>query len=324
MNQAYDYNGHVVAPSKPTKVLRTVKKTIHIDSADRDTSKFFTNGCWVAYLPRNYQNVTKIRLKSAEFPPLLSTTPVAPASAISGIAANTPASGYFTATVSSTSGFAVGNTVVITNLAGVTAFNGTYIIQSIPTTTTFTVKSSTSGTPTYGSSPLATITATPPPGAVSHDYSRGMNVPTATYSSDSPITTPTYYFTIELSGLNKIDETVVDGNKSTLIDNFFAKIPAMTQTYGTTSFIEYNESSNHDTTAVFSPPIENLDRLQIQTRLHSQQNNNGFIYWTSDGAVATASTIGGSANYNLTLEIEYLENGFDDFSSFETRLGCRN
>ena len=129
---------------------------------------------------------------------------------------------------------------------------------------------------------------------------------------------------VELGGLNKTDETVVGGNKSTLTDSFFAKIPAMTQTYGPTSFIEYNESSNHDTTAVFSPPIENLDRLQITTRLHSQQDHSGFIYWTSDGTVSTpvssASNRTGPSEYNLTLEIEYLENAFDEFSSFETRL----
>jgi len=309
MNHAFDYNGHVVSQSKPQKVLRTVKKTIHIDSADRDTSKFFTNGEWVAYLPRNYQNVTKIHLKSAEFPQLI-TYP----NMTTTISSTAVANGFATFTVGTTSGILPGNTVVLTS-AGL--YNGTYIVQSVPSTTTFMVRTTGTGAQTSGTVTLTT------PGAIERLYTSGNNGPSATYGSDTRITTPTYYFTVELAGLNKTDETVVGGNRSALTDNFFAKIPTTTQTYSTTSFIEYNESANHDTTAVFSPPIENLDRLHIQTRIHSQQNNTGFIYWTSDGSTATTSNTGGAANYNLTLEVEYLENAFDEFSSFETRLGSR-
>ncbi len=306
MSQAYDYNGVVVAPSAPKKVLRTVKKTIHIDSADRDTSRYHTNGDWIAFLPRTYKNVTKIHLKSAEFPPV-----VAYPNVVTTITSTATSSGIATFTVGSTAGISAGSTVVLTS-AG--SYNGTYVVQSVPSSTTFTVRTATTGAQTSG-----TVTLTNP-GAVSHPYSNGANVPGATYSNDTPITSSTYYFVVELGGLNKTDETVVAGNKSTLTDSFFAKIPAMTQTYGPTSFIEYNENANHDTTATFSPPIENLDRLQITTRLHSQQDHSGFIYWTSDGAVASSGTLGGPANYNLTLEIEYLDNAFDEFSSFETRI----
>lgn len=318
MNPAYDYNGHVVAPSKPTKVLRTVKKTIHIDSADRDTTKFFTNGDWVAYLPRNYQNVTKIHLKSAEFPPLRKSLP----QKILTAAAGNPLAGYV-ALSGGFSGVAAGDTVGLSGFTnGNVGLNGSYVVRYTDGFSLIVIENSISSVelPLNGSEQTVVLK----PGAVSHDYAKGANSQLSTFSSDTPLTTPNYYFNIELAGLNKTDETVIGGNKSTLIDNFFAKIPAMTQTYGSTSFIEYNESSNHDTTAVFSPPIENLDRLQIKTRLHSQQGNSGFIYWTSDGLVATASNVNSTSNYNLTLEIEYLENGFDDFSSFETRLGCRN
>jgi hypothetical protein len=312
MSHAFDYNGVVVAPSAPKKVLRTVKKTIHLDSADRDTSKFFTNGDWVAYLPRNYQNVTKIHLKSAEFPPLM---PINGAVAyIASITFNDPT---VTFTVGSTVGITPGSTVVVAS-ATAAGNNGRFTVATVPNATTFTI-SNASGV-AQGSAAGTVTVLTSAAGAVSHLYSEGANVTGARYSNDIPVTTPAYYFTIELAGLNKTDETVVGGNKSTLTDNFFAKIPAMTQTYGSTSFIEYNESANHDTTAVFSPPIENLDRLQIQTRLHSQQDNSAFIYWTSNGAPATASNRSGTADYNLTLEIEYLENAFDEFSSFETRI----
>jgi len=313
MSHAFDYNGVVVAPSAPKKVLRTVKKTIHLDSADRDTSKFFTNGDWVAYLPRNYQNVTKIHLKSAEFPPLM---PINGSVAyIASIAFSSPTATY---TVGSTVGITPGSTVVIAS-ATTAGNNGRFTVATVPSATTFTI-SNTNGAAQAGAVGTVTV-VTSAAGAVSHEYAKGANSFVLTnFSADTPVTAPVYYFTIELAGLNKTDETVVGGNKSTLTDNFFAKIPTMTQTYGSTSFIEYNESANHDTTAVFSPPIENLDRLQIQTRLHSQQDNSAFIYWTSDGALATASNRSGTADYNLTLEIEYLENAFDEFSSFETRI----
>ena len=46
--------------------LVKVKKTLQIDSADRDTTKYPTNGDYVVYLPRVYKNVTSLRLKGAE------------------------------------------------------------------------------------------------------------------------------------------------------------------------------------------------------------------------------------------------------------------
>jgi hypothetical protein len=244
MNPSYDYNGHVVAPSKPTKVLRTVKKTIHIDSADRDTTKFFTNGEFVAYLPRTYQNIVSIRLKSAAFPRItLNGSPGARAH-------------YY---------------------------------------------------------------SVPNPAAITNSY--GQNVSSATYTGDALVADK--YFLIDIDGLNKSDECAVGANKSTFADGFFAKIPTVTSSYldNQTYMIEYNDHTFGENIATYSPPIENLDRLRIRTRLHSQQGNQGFIYWTTTGAIASTGITGGISDYNLTFEIEYIENAFDSFSSFETRLG---
>ena len=71
MSQAFDYNGTVVAPSVPKKVLRTEKKVVHIDSADREQVKYYTNGDFVVYLPRKFTNVVSLRLMGAEFPPIV-------------------------------------------------------------------------------------------------------------------------------------------------------------------------------------------------------------------------------------------------------------
>jgi len=240
----FDYRGTIVSKSTPTAELRTVKKVIHVDSADRDTGIYYTNGEFVVYLPRVYEKVISLRLMSAEFPSL--------------------------------------------DLA------------------------------------------------YAHSYTNGSNVSTAVYSNDVHVHTSTAsnyipnYFLIDIDGLNKSDETAVAGNRSQFPDSFFAKIPNTVYTKMsiatpviTSGFIEYNDHSGQENKAHFSPPIGKLDRLRIRPRLHSQQGSQGFIYWTLSNtttAVASAANVNG-ANYCMTFEIEYLDNGFDNFSSISTRLG---
>jgi hypothetical protein len=242
----FDYRGSIVNKSTPTPELRTVKKMLHIDSADRDTGIYYTNGEFVVYLPRVYEKVVSLRLMSAEFPTL--------------------------------------------DLA------------------------------------------------YAHSYSNGSNVSTAVYSGDTHLHTSSVthyipnYFLVDIDGLNKSDETAVAGNRSQYPDSFFAKIPAFVcqklslsnaDMGPTTGFIGYNDHTFAENIAHFSPPIGKLDRLRIRSRLHSQQGSQGFIYWTlsnSTTAPATAANVNG-ANYCMTFEIEYLDNGFDDFSSMSTRLG---
>lgn len=244
MNQAFDYNGRVVAQSTPVRQLRTVKKVIHIDSADRDTIKYYTNGDFVVYLPRTYQGVVSIRLKGGEFPPLI------PATYGTNMGAR------------QTTYQAIGNNL-----------------------------SATAG------------------------YTTG---------TDGQLTTNnTYYFILEIEGLNTADETTVGASKSTYPNGVFAKIPALATTYGNQTFIEYNDNSGQDNISYYKPPLSNLDRLRIRTRLHSQQDRSGFIYWTSDSAVPAGSNQK-SAEFSLSLEIEYLDNVFDDFSSFESRITDRS
>ena len=242
----YDRNGTLVSKSTPTTELRTVKKVFHVDSADRDTGVYFTNGEFVVYLPRVYEKVVSLRLMSAEFPSL--------------------------------------------DLA------------------------------------------------YAHSYTTGSNVSTAVYTDDIHLHANAMgyvpnYFLVDIDGLNKSDETAVAGNRSQYPDSFFAKIP--TTTYQkksvstiipTTGFIEYNDHIAAENIAKFSPPIGKLDRLRIRPRLHTQQGSQGFIYWTLSNAttgVATAANVNG-ANYCLTFEVEYLDNGFDKFSSMSTSLMPRD
>lgn len=231
--KAFDYNGTIVAPSKPTAVLSTKKRTVIIDSADRDSTRYYTNGDIVVFLPRVYENVVSIRLMAGEFPPIISGT-------------NSPST----------------------------------------------------------------------PGALTHSYGTSSNLQTA-YSTTGDVAVPltTYYLLLDIEGLNKTDETTLSSIKSSFPDSTFAKIPVTLNNGG---FIEYNDHSAQDNIVPFTPPIGKLDRLHIRTRLHSQQGNKGFVYWTTNGGIANGTNQLG-AEYSLTLEIEYLDNSFDSFSSFETR-----
>jgi len=240
MNRTYDYQGHIVSTSNPIKQLRTVKKTLLIDSVDRDSNKYYTNGDVVYYLPRVYENVVSIRLKS----------------------------------------------VTLT--------------------------------------PIANQSTSPPSGtALVHSYSNGQNISTAVWSSDFPVVNTVNYILIDIEGLNKCDETSVSAQRSSFVDNYFARIPLTKSqnTYGNT-IINYNDKSEEENITKYYPPISKLDRMHIVMRTHNQQDKSGFIYWTNDSAVAGSNNR--QLNYSLVFELEMLENGFDSFSSFETHLSNRD
>lgn len=109
------------------------------------------------------------------------------------------------------------------------------------------------------------------------------------------------YFLLELEGLNRSDETSVAGDRSAYTDSVFGKF----QIYDSTLPVLYTESSGQHIVQHYYPPLSRLDRLKLTTRLHTQPRGDN-IYWPTE--------------YGLTLEIETMENSFDDFSSMETRL----
>lgn len=242
MNRAFDHNGTIVSTSRPVKQLRTVKKTLLIDSIDRDDVKYYTNGDVVYSLPRVYENVVSIRLKS----------------------------------------------VTIT--------------------------------------PIANQSTSPPSGiARVHNYSDGQNIATAKWTDDTSVGGIVNYFLIDIEGLNKCDELSVSAQRSTFVDSYFARIPFETVTssgFANKVIINYNDHTQEENISRYSPPISKLDRMHIVMRTHNQQDKSGFIYWTTDSAVAGALNRG--SHYSLVLELEMLENGFDEFSSFETRIHNRD
>jgi len=119
------------------------------------------------------------------------------------------------------------------------------------------------------------------------------------------------YFLIDIEGLNKTDETAVGANRSGHPDGFFAKIPLSN---GISNPIFYCDKSQQDNTSHFTPAVGKLDRLHIRTRLHSQKI----------GSPTTGNIIEWPSNFSLTFEVEYLDNMFDDFSQFESRVTVRD
>jgi hypothetical protein len=74
----------------------------------------------------------------------------------------------------------------------------------------------------------------------------------------------------------------------------------------------FNDSSFDEQITHFTPPIGRLDRFHITLRRHV-----GALGSTTP---LNAPIIFGTSENSFTFEIEYLDNVFDDFSSFETRL----
>jgi hypothetical protein len=121
----------------------------------------------------------------------------------------------------------------------------------------------------------------------------------------SALPATTLYFLLEIEGLNRSDETAVGGNRSAFTDSVFGKF----QIYDPTLPVIYTESSGQQIIQRYLPPLGRIDRLKISTRLHTQPRGD-TIFWPRQ--------------YGLALEIETMENSFDNFSSMETRLGSRS
>ena len=117
------------------------------------------------------------------------------------------------------------------------------------------------------------------------------------------------YFLLDIEGLNKTDECSVGADRSGYPDGTFAKIPLLGN-ITTPESTFYSDNGSQENIAHYSPAIGKLDRMHIRTRLHTQKTSGDWFYWI-DG------------EYSLTFEIEYLDNVFDNFSQFESRISDR-
>ena len=113
------------------------------------------------------------------------------------------------------------------------------------------------------------------------------------------------YFFMEIKELNMSDETAFGADRSALTNSVFAKFVSAIHAEP----VIYNESSNAHQTIEFFPALTKLDRFQIRLRSHGMPSTQ-YIYWDN-------------LNWSMSLEIETLENAFDEYSSMETRIADR-
>lgn len=141
-------------------------------------------------------------------------------------------------------------------------------------------------------------------------------------SVDSGFTASDLYILLGLEGLNRMDETATGANRAGFVDSAFAKIPLYTNTTtgggATTTTIFYNDASYEENITRYTPPVR-LDRLHVTFRRHPATIVNPGTLNPME-ANQNAPIRFGTAQNTLTFEIEYLENAFNDFSSFQTRL----
>jgi len=129
----------------------------------------------------------------------------------------------------------------------------------------------------------------------------------AVKSSGAPPNPVPLYILVDIEGLNKSDECAAGAERSGYPDGYFAKISLVG---GLTAPTFYNDNSGQENLTTYYPPIGRLDRVRVRMRAHSQKASGETIYWPV-------------GEYSFSLELQCMENSFDSFSSFETRISER-
>ena len=295
----FDYRGSIVNTSQPTKVLRKLTKTLTIDSTDRDTGLFTKvnggattsdAGDYVVYLPRVYEKVTKISLVSAaiQAPVVLSTS-------------------------ATTIGFQPTDTYILLGLEGLNRKDETApgadksgyvdswfakLVNDVGVAQAGCTLAGTGGT--GGGSSTATVTTYTT--AITHGLFVGQTV----------------CITGTTNALHNVAYVQIATVPSTTTFTVNMAVTNGTASSGGTVFIPgtlfYNNHTYDDQIVEYSPPIGRLQRLHITLRRHTPLSSIGTT--TPLGAPITF----GASQNSFTFEIEYLDNGFDDFSSLSTGI----
>ena len=292
----FDYRGSIVNTSQPTKVLRKLTKIVTVDSTDRDTGLFTRvnggattsdAGDYVVYLPRVYEKVTKISLVSAvvQAPVILST-----AATTIGFQ---PTDNYIllgleglnrkdeTAPGADKSGHVDSWFAKLVNDVGV-AQSGSTITSAATSGSAPNVITTYTTTLTHGLFVGQTVCITGTDNATH-------NIAFVQIASVPSLTT----FTV----LNASSSSTSTGGKVFIPGTLF-----------------YNNSTYDQQVVEYSPPIGRLQRLHITLRRHQPLASIGTT--TPLGA----PIVFGASQNSFTFEIEYLDNGFDDFSSLSTGI----
>lgn len=328
----------------PTKYVRVNGGSMTSDPGD-----------YVVYLPRPFQKVTRIRLMNAVMlgvlpsdnyimmnieglnrmdetasgadrsgyvdaafakilndRPVVATGPSYTVGTVSAVANRTgtisAASGNGAVVTYTTSGphnLNIGLTLSIP--AAVTGFgNPAAVITSTPTTTTFTVASAQTGTPFSGSQTYTVLNL---------QYTYALTA-TTSYTTGQYVTVSGLVGSSALAAAN-VTSIILSTPSTTTFETTNLVTASASSLAGNAvvgQAIYYNDMSYAPNITYYNPPIATLDRMHITLRRHLPLS--GISFTTPANQPITF----GPAENSFTFEIEYIDNVFEDVSSFETRL----
>jgi hypothetical protein len=307
------HNGVPYHPSTPKKVWRKIRKTLLIDSRDRQITPDAHPGSYTITMPTVYQNIYAASLRSIELPLSFYT--------FSACAKNTSMSVSYGGVVNATVQIPDGNynlidgtfTTAIKSALNAAIPGNTFVVEYSAVTNKITFRAAATFSLNFTKSLPADTScgaalAFPFSTCWGLGYYMGFQQTTRTaVSSDGTYiltsdfaanADPTTYILMEIANLNKNDESSIDNRRSGTIDGSFAKIP-LDGNSGDYVFLTDTGSyplNRH----VYQPPVSKINTLQIKFRYH-------------DGRVVDFN----GTEHSFTLELELLDNNFDEFSSME-------
>ena len=305
------HNGIPFQPSTPRKVWRKIRKTIVIDSRDRQFTPQSSPGEYTVTLPAVYQNVYSAVLKSIEVPFSFYT--------FSACAGNTSISvsvGATSQTITITdgnytaSGLASELQTKLNASFGGSSFTCSYSSITGKLTITHSASSFTLNLSSTDPANVACGKATNFTYETWQNlaYFLGFNQETTASALVGGVNTvvgdfamnpsPSTYFLMDLGILNKIDEAALDNKKSGRINGAFAKIPVNVNTGDYIFIIDTGTSPLNY--RIYNPPIGKLSQLHVKFRHH-------------DGRIIDFNGV----EHSFTLELELLDNNFDEYSGAE-------
>jgi hypothetical protein len=296
----------MLRPSTSKKVYRKVCKTLLVDSRDRNPLQ--TQSSYSVTLPKTYESVYSVTLRSAEIP----KSWYGFSAAAGNTSISVTVSGPTTKTITIPDGNYTGTTLAAALQAALvnasTGFGaGTFTVAYSTTTGLITITKATGDFTLNLASQTQTKAGQVVPSTATWwglGYFLGFNKIDYTSSSSSlsgvfaTQVEPFNYILMELDFINKEDETAIDNRMSGRVDGVFAKIP--TQPASSGSIIYFREWCCPMNKSVMYPPLSQLRTLNIKFRFH-------------DGTLINFN----NAEHSFTLEFELLESNFDEYSSLE-------
>ena len=292
---AYDYRGTLVRKSQPVTSLKRVTKTVTIDSNDRDPTMFVkTNGGastsdagdYVVYLPRVYEKVTRITLKSAVIQAPVTLT-----------------------TSNPTVGFLPTDMYILLALEGLNRKDETApgADRSGYVDSWFAKLVNDNGPPLSGST-------------VSTGASNGTATTYTTPIAHGLFVGQTINITGTTNALHNVAFVQIASIPSVTSFTVASTAANGQNSTGGVVFIPgtlfFNDSTYDNQTVEYHPPIGRIQRLHVTLRRHLPFSSIGVT------APLTAPITFGAAQNSFTFEIEYLDTVFEDVSSLQTRLNA--